>query len=296
MDIVLGPNRYGKAQTHVVRVVRGAGGRHDLVDLTVSVALSGDLDASHLTGDNTNVLPTDTQKNTVFAFAREHGISSPEAFGLVLARHFVQSRPAITAARVGLDQALWRRVEVGGRPAPHSFSRDGSFTRTAEVTFEGGRARVVSGLRDLVLLNTTDSQFSGFDRDRYTTLPETTDRVLATAVTATWRHADQDADQNAGPDGGPDWNASFEDVVEHLVAAFVETSPSLALQQTLYAMGRRVLEHRPELAEVSLSLPNQHHVLVDLSPFGLENPNEVFHATDRPYGLIEGTVRREGSP
>ncbi len=295
--IELGPNRYGKAETHVVRVVRDPAdpGRHEVVDLTVGVALAGDLHATHLAGDNRHVLPTDTQKNTVFAFAREHGIGSPERFGLLLARHFVTSRPAITHARVTLEQALWRRLEVAGAAAPHSFVRDGTYTRTALVTHgspDGGpdRTRVVSGLRDLVVMNSTDSQFWGFDTDRYTTLAPTTDRVLATAVTAAWRHADV-----PGGTVDPDWNGSFEAVLRHLLDAFVETSPSLALQQTLYAMGRRVLRRRPEIDEVRLSMPNKHHFAVDLAPFGLDNPGEVFFAADRPYGLIEGSVRRARS-
>ena len=288
MSFALGPNRYGKAENHVVRVVRDTQ-RHELRDLTVGVSLSGDLAAAHLTGDNANVLPTDTQKNTVFAFAKEHGIASPEAFGLLLARHFVDSRPAIGYARVTLAETLWQRLSVAGVDgpveAPHSFSRNGSELRTALVTYDGDRARVVSGLRDLVLLNSTDSQFWGFDTDRYTTLQPAYDRILATSVTARWRFA--------GDAGEPvDWDAGYARTRADLLEAFVTTSPSLSLQQTLFAMGRSALQRRPELDEVRLTMPNKHHFTVDLSPFGLENPNEVFYAADRPYGLIEGTVRR----
>ncbi|GAA4441679.1 factor-independent urate hydroxylase [Phytohabitans houttuyneae] len=273
MGIVLGPNRYGKAETRVVRVVRD-GERHELRDLNVSVALAGDLDATHLTGDNAGVLPTDTQKNTVYAFAKEHGIDQPEDFALRLARHFVSSQPTIHSARVHIEQYGWRRL------GPHSFQRDGAETRTATVTVDGAGEWVVAGLADLVLLNSTDSEFWGYVKDPYTTLPETKDRVLATEVSARWRFA-----------GPADWAASYEGVKAALVAAFVETY-SFSLQQTLYAMGRRVLEERPEVVEVRLALPNKHHLLVDLAPFGLDNPNEVFVAADRPYGLIEGTVLR----
>jgi urate oxidase len=276
MGIVLGPNRYGKAETRVVRVVRD-GERHELRDLNVSVALAGDLDGTHLTGDNAGVLPTDTQKNTVYAFAKEHGIDQPEDFGLRLARHFVATQPAIHSARVHIEQYGWRRL------GPHSFQRDGAETRTATVTVDGAGEWVVAGLTDLVLLNSTDSEFRGYVKDQYTTLPETKDRVLATAVSARWR---------LEPTG---WAASYEGVKAALVAAFVETY-SFSLQQTLYAMGRRVLEERPEVVEVRLALPNKHHLLVDLAPFGLDNPNEVFVAADRPYGLIEGTVLRSGAP
>ncbi|MEU8024355.1 factor-independent urate hydroxylase [Micromonospora haikouensis] len=276
MGIVLGPNRYGKAQVRVVHVVRD-GDRHTLRDLDVRTALAGDLAATHLTGDNSQVLPTDSQKNTVYAFARRHGVASPEAFALLLARHFVHSQPAVRRAEVAVREFGWQRL------GQHSFQRGGAETRTATASYDGETARVVSGLTDLVLLNTTNSEFHGFVRDEYTTLPETTDRILATAVDARWRHLDADAD----------WDPAHRQVREALVAAFVETY-SRSLQQTLYAMGRRVLEARPEVAEIKLSLPNRHHIPVDLSPFGLDNPNAVFVATDQPYGVIEGTVGRDG--
>ncbi|MFI5928455.1 factor-independent urate hydroxylase [Micromonospora sp. NPDC051543] len=279
MDVVLGPHQYGKAEVRLVHVVRH-GERHDLTDLTVGVALAGDLADTHLTGDNSKVLPTDSQKNTVYAFARRHGVGAIEDFGLRLARHFVESQPAITRATVDIHEHAW------GRLGPHSFARSGTETRTATVTVDGSDAVVVSGLTGMVLMNTTDSEFFGFVRDAYTTLPEAHDRILATAVDARWRHATS---------GSDDWAVSFGEVRRHLVEAFVDTH-SLSLQQTLHAMGQRVLEHRPEITEVRMSLPNKHHFLVDLAPFGLDNPNEVFHAPDRPYGLIEGAVRRDDAP
>jgi urate oxidase len=282
MEIQLGENRYGKAETRLVRVEREAD-RHSIVDLNVSTSLAGDLDATHLTGDNSGVLPTDTQKNTVYAFARD-GVGEPEEFGLRLARHFVEAAPTITKARVHLEMYRWERLTVAGEPAHHSFARAAG-TRTATVTFDGTNARVVSGVEDITLLNTTGSEFHGFLEDRYTTLGETTDRILATAVSARWRHAGDDSD----------WAVSFRHAHMHLLEAFADTH-SLSLQQTLHAMGERVLRHRDELVEVRLSLPNKHHFLVDLSPFQLDNPGEVFHAADRPYGLIEGNVVREGAP
>lgn len=280
MEIVLAGNQYGKAETRLVRLARD-GDRHALTDLNVTTALAGDLAATHLTGDNTRVLPTDTQKNTVYAFAGEHGVGQIEEFGLRLARHFLASQPAIHRARVSIEQYGWRRL------GPHSFQRDGGEVRTATVTVtvaDGGEW-VVSGLTGLVLLNSTGSEFTGFATDRYTTLAETTDRILATAVDARWRHAGVESD----------WESSYRAVRDALVAGFVQTY-SRSLQQTLYAMGRRVLEQRPEVVEVRLSLPNRHHFPVDLAPFGVSNAGEVFVATDRPYGLIEGTVARDGAP
>jgi urate oxidase len=278
MAIRLGPNRYGKAETRLVTVARD-GERHTLTDLNVSVALAGDLDATHLTGDNSAVLPTDTQKNTVYAFARRYGVGTPEEFGLRLARHFVTSQPAIARATVDLECYGWRRL------GPHSFRHDGAETRTATVLRDGEREQVTCGLTGLVLLNSTGSEFTGYVRDEYTTLPETKDRILATAVDARWRLLGTEID----------WDASYAAVREALVAAFVGTH-SFSLQQTLYAMGERALRERPELAEIRFALPNRHHLTVDLAPFGLDNPNEVFVATDRPYGLIEGTVTRDDAP
>ena len=275
MAIVLGANRYGKAETRLVHLSRD-GDEHAITDLNVSTSLAGDLAATHVTGDNSGVLATDTQKNTVYAFAREHGVGEPEAFALRLGRHFVKSLHTIHRATVSIEQFCWRRL------GPHSFQRDGAETRTCRVVVDGAAALVVSGLTGLVLLNSAASEFHGFPRDRYTTLPETSDRVLATAVDARWRHTG----------AGADWAASYAGVREALVAAFVGTY-SYSLQQTLLSMGTRVLESRPEVAEIKLALPNRHHLLVDLTPFGLDNPNEVFIAADRPYGLIEGTVTRD---
>ncbi len=278
MGIVLGPNRYGKAETRLVRVHRD-GETHGLVDFNVSIALSGELAATHLTGDNSGVLPTDTMKNTVYAFAKRHGVGEPEDFALLLARHFVDSQPQVHGAKVSIESFGWDRL------GPHSFRRRGDHTRTTVVTVTAEATQVVSGITGLVLLNSTDSEFHGFVEDEFTTLRPATDRILATAVDARWRHLGD----------GADWAGSFEGVLAALLTAFTGTY-SYSLQQTLYAMGAEVLASRPEVAEVRLALPNKHHYLADLSPFGLDNPNEVFIAGDRPYGLIEGSVSRDDAP
>jgi urate oxidase len=268
---MLGVNQYGKAETHLVRVYRD-GAAHEVRDLLVSVALSGAMEPVHLDGDNASVLATDTQKNTVYAFAKEHGVGTPEAFAHRLARHFLGG--AITRARVHVVEVGWSRL------GDHAFVQSSRVQRVATVICEAGAAWFVSGLDDLVVLKTTDSEFHGFPRDRYTTLEETTDRMLATAVSARWRH---------------DGAAVHEDAQSALLRTFA-AHHSHSLQQTLYAMGSAVLEACPPVHEVRLSMPNRHHFVVDLAPFGLENPNEVFHADDRPYGLQEVTVRRDDAP
>jgi urate oxidase len=280
MAIVLGPNQYGKAEVRVVAVDRSAP-RHSLVDLNVSSSLRGDFAAAHTAGDNAHVLTTDAQKNTVFAFARD-GVGSPEEFALRLARHFAGSYDWITGARVAVDSYGWERITVGGAEHDHSFRRTGGDVRTAVVTVDGDAAHVLAGLADLVVLKTTGSEFWGFPRDRYTTLAETRDRILATAVTARWRYTRTDLD----------FDACFAGVRTALLETFAATH-SLALQQSLYAMGEAVLEQFSDIAEIRMSMPNRHHFLQDLSAYGLDNPDVVYHADDRPYGLIEGTVLRD---
>jgi urate oxidase len=286
MTIRIGDNQYGKAETHVVRVTRSGpdGKLHEVTDMTVSVALAGDFDATHLTGDNTNVVPTDTQKNTVFAFAHEN-LGAIEEFGLRLASHFVREYTSVLRARVAITEQPWNRIHTGDGPHPHAFERAGSEQRLATVTCTRDSEWVVSGLTDLTVLKTTGSEFWGYAKDRYTTLPETHDRVLATAVDARWRYSDSDID----------WEDSRAEARRLIIETFA-IKHSLSLQQTLYAMGQAVLEARSEIAEVRFSMPNKHHFAADLKPFGLVNDNEVFYAADRPYGLIEGTVIRDDVP
>jgi len=286
--IVLGPNQYGKAEVRVVAVDRSSP-RHTLVDLNVSSSLRGDFTAAHTEGDNAHVLTTDAQKNTVFAFARD-GVGAPEEFGLRLARHFAGSYEWITGARVAVDSYGWDRITVGGTEHDHAFARNGGDVRTAVVTVDGDDVHVLAGLTELTVLKTTGSEFWGYPRDRYTTLPETRDRILATAVTARWRYTATDLD----------FDATFAGVRTTLLETFASTH-SLALQQSLYAMGEAVLEKFPHVAEVRMSMPNKHHFLQDLSAYGLDNSLDgdgavVYHADDRPYGLIEGTVLRDDVP
>lgn len=277
MRAVLGDNQYGKAEIRLMKVDR-SDSRHVLHDLNVSVALAGDMSAVHLQGDNAAVLPTDTQKNTVFAFAREHGVGDIEEFATLLARHFVETQNAVRRARVSIEEYSWDRL------ADHSFVSSGRQFRTAAVTHDDVASRIVSGVAELVLLSSTGSEFAGFATDRFTTLAETDDRILSTSVEARWRHSEPQTD----------WGASYAGVVDALTTSFADTY-SRSLQETMYAMGERVVATCHGIAEIRLRLPNRHHFLVDLEPFGLDNPNEVFHVDDRPYGLIEGTVLADGA-
>ena len=268
----------------MLRVARGAGpaGADAVRDWNVSTSLSGDLAASHLTGDNSGVLTTDTQKNTVYALASRLGAVEPEVLAMELAAHFVRSQPQITRARISVQEYGWARIGTTG----YSFARSGELTRATRVILdETAGLSVVSGIEDLTVLNTTGSEFWGFPRDEYTTLAETTDRVLATQVSAWWRYRGADTD----------WAAAFGAARQAVLDAFSGTY-SYSLQQTLYAIGERVIESVPGICEVRLALPNKHHYLVDLAPFGLANDRGVYYPGDRPYGLIEGTVLADDAP
>ncbi|WP_350279656.1 factor-independent urate hydroxylase [Kribbella sp. HUAS MG21] len=281
MAIHLGANQYGKAENRVVRVYRDTP-RHQIRDLNVSTALRGDFEAAHTTGEQGDVLPTDTQKNTAFAFAKEKGIGAIEDYALTLGAHFLDASPAAQGARIEVEEYAWERID----DHDHAFVRTGGGVRNTVVNVEGRgaerKAYVVSGISDLVVLKSTGSEFHGFLKDKYTTLQETNDRILATSLVARWRYDHTEVD----------WDKSYDGIKRLLLAQFANIH-SLALQQTLYGMGSAVLEQHPEVAEIKFSAPNKHHFLVDLSPFGVENPGEVFIAADRPYGLIEATVTRD---
>ncbi|SFT55730.1 factor-independent urate hydroxylase [Arthrobacter sp. ov118] len=282
--IVLGHNQYGKAEVRVVKITRDTD-RHEIEDLNVTSQLRGDFAAAHLDGDNSHVVATDTQKNTIYALARE-GIGSPEAFLLRLGKHFTSSFDWVSGGRWAAEAYKWDRIQAHGAGHDHSFVRNGQEVRTAVLVRDGGTEHLIAGLKDLTVLKSTQSGFSGFPRDKYTTLPETDERILATDVSARWRF-------KTGTDFGTlDFNKSYDDVKSLLLEGFSENY-SHALQQTLFDMGAKVLEAHTEIDEIKFSMPNKHHFLVDLSPFGLDNPNEVFFAADRPYGLIEATVQRD---
>jgi urate oxidase len=297
MGIRLGGNRYGKAENRVVRIVRDTA-RHEIRDLNVSTSLWGDFDAAHLDGDQSMVLPTDTQKNTAFAYAKQAGVDSIEDYALALGRRLLTAAPTAAGARVHVAEYPWDRIPVGDAGHDHAFVRRGGEVRTCEVEVTDDGATVTSGLTDLVVLKSTGSEFKGFLRDAYTTLPDADDRILATSLTATWRHREGAGGFEARtlapqpPAPGVDWNATYAAVRASLLETFA-TTYSRALQETLWLMGRAVLEQHPGIAEISFAAPNKHHHLVDLAPFGVDNDGEVFIAADRPYGLIEATVTRE---
>lgn len=295
--IVLGPNQYGKAEVRVVRVERDTE-VHRIKDLNVTSMLRGDYTECYTRGDNTKVIATDTQKNTIYAFAKEKGISTPEEFLLELGRHFV-ARPEVEGGRWQTEAFNWERIRVGrdaasgqhgseGTPHQHSFVKNKDDVRTAALTIEGGVEYLLGGFQDLTVLKSTGSEFKGYPKDKYTTLPETDDRIMATDISARWLFSGEGA-----PDG-IDFDVVYSRVKQIVMEQFAVVH-SLSLQQTLYAAGEAVLKEICEIEDIRFVMPNNHHYVVDLEPFGLENNNEVFEAGVLPYGFMNASVTRESA-
>jgi urate oxidase len=279
--ITLTEARYGKSEVRLVKVVRN-GERHEIRDLNVHVALQGDFDASYVDGDNTGMMATDTMRNTVYALAKSDPLDTIEQFGLALVDRFLHAGARTTSARVQIAEYGWSRIRVDGREHDHSFTRDAG-ERIAIVSGNKTGARTIeAGIDKLLILKTTNSGWENFHHDQYTTLPDAHDRIFATNLSATWSYVTTD---------DLPFNVLWHGVRDRILATFTDHySPSV--QNTLYRMGRAVLEAFPAIAKIHFLLPNKHHLLYDLARFGMENNNEIFHVTNEPYGLIEGTIER----
>jgi len=275
---------YGKSRIRLVRVTRH-GDRHELRDFTVAIAFEGSYDTSYTDGDNRDVLPTDTMKNSVYALAARDGVGEPEAFGLLLGRHFIERNPKLTRVTVDLIDHDWGGINVGDREHGRAFVRRGPDTRTARVVTDRGAAAITAGITGLVIMKTSHSAFEGYPRDEFTTLPETKDRLFATSMTAAWTYTDVETE----------FASTYLTVRKALLEAFAGHD-SLSVQHTLYAMGQSVLDSIDVVHSISLEMPNRHHLPIDLTRLGLENRNEVFVATEEPHGLIKATLTRPTLP
>ena len=278
-EVVLGKNQYGKAQNHVVRVNRDSD-RHTLRDLVVTSQLRGDFEAVHTKGDNGHCVPTDTQKNTVFAFAQKYDIKTPEEFLVKLSDHFTSEFDWVSGGRWAAEEHLWNRINDNN----HCFVQNKDEIRTAVLVTDGDKKTVISGFKDLTVLKSTESGFEGFPKDQYTTLQETQDRIMSTDIAIRWRYNTTDVD----------FDAVYEDAKNIILTKFTDHY-SRALQETMYLVSKAVIEAHPEIDEIKFSCPNKHHFVYDLGFCGLENNNETHYAADRPFGLIEGTVLRKGA-
>lgn len=281
MGIKLGLNAYGKNAVNLSKIIRHKD-RHEFRQISVNVSLEGDFETAHTIGDNTKILPTDTQKNTVYALSKQHFTSSIEEFGLILSNHFHSNNSQLSKTKIEIIEYCWHRMVIDGIAHTHSFINGGSEKHMTTIMRNNADTSVTSGIKDLLILKTTDSGFENYIRDQYTTLKETDDRIFGTLCEIHW-------DYNSN-------NIDFAALYNNIRACLLKTfsaHKSLSVQHTLYAMGEDVLNAFKEVKEITLRMPNKHHILANLEPFGIENKNEIFVATDEPYGYITGTITRE---
>jgi urate oxidase len=277
----LGENRYGKSRVRLSRITRH-GDRHEFNEWTVRVLLHGDFETSFTEADNSKILPTDTMKNTVYAVARDSQAQTIEEFAVELGDYLLNNNEQVSKVSVEVDEKAWERMETDGAPEATTFKLGGPELHTVHAVREkGGAWRVTSGVDGIVILKTTKSAFTGYIKDKLTTLKPATDRIFGTSATATWEYGDG-AQQHA-------------DVRARVIAALLKefaAHDSMSVQHTLFDMGKAALAAAPEIARITLTMPNLHHLLADLSPFGRDNPNHIFVPIDEPHGYIEATIER----
>ncbi len=279
--VELAENRYGKTRVRLMKVTRKDGVR-EVYDWTVEVLLRGEFTAAHVEGDNRRILPTDTMKNMVYSIARRSSETTMEGYAKELTAVLLERNTPVDSATVGVRSALWKRLTIDGGPDPVNFMRGSGEQQTAEVErWRDGRVRVTSGLEDMVLLKTAGSSFEGFIQDEWTTLKETGDRLLGTAVRSSWAYVTEMVA----------YDEARREIRETMLRTFARHR-SRSVQQTLYAMAEAALGCCGEIDEIEVVMPNKHCLLVDLSRFGQDNPNEIFVPTDEPHGYIEARVRR----
>jgi len=272
---------YGKTQVRLTKVTRHKD-RHALIELTADIELEGEFQSAYQDGDNRLIVPTDTMKNALYVLAQQSGVPSLESFGCTVVNHFLDGYPHVTQVSVRLREHLWERILVGGKRHPHAFRASGDECFTSVVRSDRTKLRITSGIDGLAVLKTSGSEFRNFLKDRYTTLEDTKDRILATTVTADWNYRDADSK----------WSACRRRIRKTLLEVFA-THQSRSLQHTLYAMASAALDVCDELQSITLRMPNQHRILVDLEPFGLVNSSELFVPTEAPQGIIKATVNRD---
>lgn len=283
MSITLTSSSYGKGKVRVKKLIRHEQ-FHELKEFTVRIICEGDFEAAHRLGDNRLVLPTDTQKNTVYALAKDHPLNTIENFALHLASHFMKNNDQFTAVTIGIEEHLWQPIVMDEVLHPFAYQKAGSEKWTTNVRHSTRGVQIQSGIKDLLILKTTNSGFSGFKKDEFTTLQDTDDRMLMTSLTATWDY-----------DGtGLDFKRLRPMVQRALIKTFADHK-SLSVQHTLFAMGNAALNEVPALQQVQIDMPNQHNLLVDLSAFGRDNHNEIFQVTAEPFGIIRGTISRHAA-
>lgn len=286
MAAIISHNNYGKSRVRVLKVKK-SGSSHEIKEMTINVQLEGDFETVHTKGDNRKVLPTDTMKNTMYVLAKEDPVNSIEEFGIFASKYFLKNNAQVSKVTIEIEEKLWSRIRIkdnaDGKTKfhDHSFVSSGDEKGYAKVTASGNAVTVQSGISGLLILKTTGSGFENYIKDKYTTLKETSDRVFSTSVRSVWSYANQEVN----------YIKVNEDIRQIILETFAGHQ-SLSVQQTLYEIGKNVIDNIKDVTEISLSMPNKHYLLFNLEQFGIENRNEIFIPTDEPFGLIEANIKR----
>lgn len=277
----LGENRYGKSRVRLSRITR-TDDRHEFNEWTVHVLLQGDFEGSFTEADNSKILPTDTMKNAVYSIARSSRAPTIEEFAMELGDYLLNNNPQVSKASIEIDEKCWERLELEAVPEATTFKMAGPELHTVEAERErGGGWVIASGVDGLTILKTTNSAFTGYIQDRLTTLKPVTDRIFGTRATIQWDYISP--------------AHKFSEVRDRIIAALLKefaAHHSMSVQHTLFDMGKAALAAAPEIARIHLTMPNLHHLLADLTPFGQDNPNHIFIPIDEPHGYIEATIER----
>lgn len=280
MSVQLSSSNYGKGAVRVKKVTKHKN-YHEVKDFSVSTICEGDFTETHRSGDNSMVLPTDTQKNTVYALAHKHDVETIESYGIYLAKHLLKANKQFTSVVVEIEETLWERIKIGAKQHPHAYRKGGAEKWTTKITHTKSGTVIESGIKDLMILKTTDSSFSDFLRDKFTTLKDADDRMLMTNLTSSWVYNSADVDF-----------AKLRKTIQNTLLSTFAKHKSLSVQHTLYAMGEAALKKAKAVSTINLDMPNKHNLLVDLSKFKMKNNNQTYHVTEEPYGIIRGTMTR----
>lgn len=273
--------RYGKNRVRLLKVFR-AGKTHTIKELEVTTLLQGDFESSYTAGDNSKVVPTDTIKNAIHVLAKKHLADQIEEFAQIVGRHFLDRYEQTSIAEVAIAERQWQRLQIDEKPHPHSFQRAAETESVTRVVSSPKSVVVQSGVRALTILKSTESGFEGYPKCDLTTLPETADRILATSFSGTWTYRERP----------PSYTATNRTILDAMLKVFA-TRYSPSAQTTLFQMGEAALAACGSISQLDLAMPNKHYLLIDLSPFGLENQNELFLPTNEPHGQIEATIVRD---
>jgi len=277
----LGENSYGKSRVRLSRITRRED-KHEFNEWTVRVLLEGDFETSFTEADNSKILPTDTMKNTVYSIARDSKATTIEEFAIDLGDYLLTNNKQVSGVLVEVEEKAWERMITEAGAEPTTFKLGGQELRTVRAVRDQGRTwSIRSGVDGLVILKTTKSEFTGYIKDRLTTLKPATDRIFGTRATVMWDYATE----------APAFAEARARIMAAMLKVFAEHH-SMSVQHTLFDMGKAALEAAPEISKIKLTMPNLHHLLADLSPFGQDNPNHIFVATDEPHGYIEATIER----